>query len=184
MRVRRSVRSFRDKPVPRDELARLLDVARYAPSGSNRQPVSWLVVYDTAEVKRLAGMVEDSVLYSASQQVPAAATATVRQMERARQRGLDLICRGAPHLVVAHTPKGAGNNGVIALTYLELAAYSLGLGACWGGFFTGAAQGWGPLQQALGLPEGHVVCGAMLVGYPKYRYRRIPVRNEARVTWR
>lgn len=35
---RRSIRAFLDKPVDRDEIARILDVAARAPSGTNTQP--------------------------------------------------------------------------------------------------------------------------------------------------
>jgi len=35
---RRSIRAFLDKPVKRDEIARILDVAARAPSGTNTQP--------------------------------------------------------------------------------------------------------------------------------------------------
>jgi nitroreductase len=33
----------------------------------------------------------------------------------------------------------------IALTYLELATYSLGLGACWAGYFSAAAAFYPPM---------------------------------------
>jgi len=36
----------------------------------------------------------------------------------------------------------------------------------------------------LALPEGHVPFGAMMVGRPKYRYQRLPLRNEPQITWR
>ena len=97
-----------------------------------------------------------------------------------------MICRGAPHLIVACAPKEypwATTDCAIALTYLELAAPSFDLGACWGGFFTAAARQWAPLQETLALPEGQVVCGAMMVGYPRYRYHRLPLRNEPPITW-
>ncbi|MBN9887280.1 nitroreductase [Salipiger abyssi] len=38
LRARRSVRAFRPDPVPREEVAELLDLARTAPSGANLQP--------------------------------------------------------------------------------------------------------------------------------------------------
>jgi hypothetical protein len=40
------------------------------------------------------------------------------------------------------------------------------------------------LVEALDLPEGHQVFGAMLVGHPRYQYHLIPGRNKAAVTWR
>ena len=72
----------------------------------------------------------------------------------------------------------------IALAYLELAAPSFGLGACWAGYFNAAANFWPPMQDALDLPEEHISFGAMMVGYPKFEYQRLPLRNEARILWR
>jgi len=71
----------------------------------------------------------------------------------------------------------------IALTYLELAAYSLGMGACWAGFLGIAAGYFPPLVKELPIPEGHQVFGAMMIGYPKHAYHRIPSRTEARIAW-
>jgi hypothetical protein len=41
-----------------------------------------------------------------------------------------------------------------------------------------------PMAQALALPEGHQCYGAMMIGYPKHRYHRVPTRKEPAVTWR
>jgi nitroreductase len=105
---------------------------------------------------------------------------------RAWNAGADIICRRAPHLIITHAPEQdpvAPLNSAIALTYLELAAPAFGLGACWAGYFDIAAKLWPPIKQSLGLLEGHVTCSTMMVGYPKYKYHRLPLRNEARITW-
>jgi hypothetical protein len=39
------------------------------------------------------------------------------------------------------------------------------------------------LREAVNLPEGHQIFGAMMVGYPKYRYHRIPLRKEPKIAW-
>ena len=54
---------------------------------------------------------------------------------------------------------------------------------CWGGYCTAASKFWRPLQDALGLPEGDVCVGTILVGYPKYRHRRMPLRNTPQISW-
>jgi nitroreductase len=104
---------------------------------------------------------------------------------RAWDKGIDIISRGAPALVIAHGPEAypvMTVDSTIALTYLELAAPPLGLGCCWAGFFMIAANYWPPLIEALKLPEGHKSFGVMMVGYPKFRYQRLPERNEAKIT--
>ena len=48
---RRSIRAFLDKPVERDEIARILDVAARAPSGTNTQPWKVYVLTGTARAR-------------------------------------------------------------------------------------------------------------------------------------
>ena len=72
----------------------------------------------------------------------------------------------------------------IALTYLELAATSMGLGTCWAGYFNVTATSFPPMQEALALPPGHQAFGSMMVGYPKFSYHRLPLRNPPAISWR
>jgi nitroreductase/Pyruvate/2-oxoacid:ferredoxin oxidoreductase delta subunit len=187
LKSRRSIRVYKEKPVPNAVLAKLIDIARYAPSGHNAQPLHWLVVEDPAEVKKLAGLVIDwmSLLIKKSPRL-------VEQFHfdifvNAWERGEDRVLRGAPHLIVAHAPKDTGlaqENSAIALTYVELAAYSQGLGTCWAGYLLAAASSFPALINALALPGGHKCFGAMMVGYPKHEFKRIPLRNEPSIIWR
>jgi len=186
LKSRRSVRSYKNKPVPRDLLAKLIDIARYAPSGTNAQPVQWLVVEDPKETRRLAGLVVDWMRQIVKEHRELAAVLRFDHMVGAWIMGVDIPLRGAPHIVAAHAHEDqplAEGSSYIALTYLELAAYSLGLGACWAGYFQLAAANHARLQEALGLPDGHKCFGAMMVGYPRHRFRRIPLRNEPGVIW-
>jgi NAD-dependent dihydropyrimidine dehydrogenase PreA subunit len=57
MRGRRSVRNYETRPVTRETIAELLDIARFAPSGCNTQPVHWLVIHDTDQVRRISALV-------------------------------------------------------------------------------------------------------------------------------
>ena len=187
LKMRRSIRAYKRKPVPREVLQKLIDIARYAPSGTNSQPVQWLVIEDPKEVHRLAGMVADWMrpMIGALPQMTNAFHLDL--IVAAWDLGVDTITRGAPHVIVAHAPSDiplAEGNSYIALTYLELAAYSLGLGACWAGWFQFAAANHPPMVEALQLPEGHQNYGAMMIGYPKHRFRRIPLRNEPQIIWR
>ena len=51
---RYSVRAYQDRPVEQDKLDRILEAARLAPSGSNRQPWKFVVVRDPETRKALA----------------------------------------------------------------------------------------------------------------------------------
>jgi len=185
LRARRSIRTYTPQAVDREALARLIDVARFAPSASNRQPVRWVIVYEGAEVRRLAGLTVDWLRATCASQPPAAQR-NLRRFIDGWDTGLDMVCRGAPHLLVACAPVDytwAAADCAIALTYLELAAPPFGLGACWAGILTNAARQWQPVREALALPANLAVFGAMLIGYPRYRYDRLPERNAARIVW-
>ncbi len=55
VRRRISVRHFTGEPVPREQLERILEAARWAPSGANRQPWKFVVVGEArakAEIRR------------------------------------------------------------------------------------------------------------------------------------
>jgi nitroreductase/NAD-dependent dihydropyrimidine dehydrogenase PreA subunit len=181
VRSRRSVREFRDEPVPLALVSEVIDVARWAPSAVNRQPVHWLVIQTPSEVKRLAGLVVDYLRQS--NKLEPRYTRYIDLWEQ----GKDPIMRNAPHLAVIHAPDEwlwSSVDSTIALTQFELAAVAQGIGTCWAGFLMRAANGHPPLKEALGLPADHSVFGALMYGFPRYRYHRVPPRQAARVEWR
>jgi nitroreductase/NAD-dependent dihydropyrimidine dehydrogenase PreA subunit len=177
LKVRRSVRAFKEDSVPREVLERVIDSARWAPSAINEQPVRWLVIEKPADVRHLAGLIAEWMRKESF----------APRYVAAWDRGKDVILRGAPHLVAAYASSGhswAPVDCAIALTYLELAAQAHGLGTCWSGLLTRAATSYVPIAEFLGLEKDQRINGAVMLGYPKYRYRRIPLRNRAIITWR
>ncbi len=185
LRMRRSVRHFTEEPVPKEKILQILDIARYAASGGNRQPTGWLVVYDRKKVRRIAELTIDWMRTLVTTSHPM--RGYLPTLIAAWEGGYDIICRDAPHLVISHVP--AGNpldqvNATIALTHFDIAAPSFGVGTCWAGFVAGACQEYRPLQEYLALPEGRVPAYAMMFGYPQYRIYGIPRRNPLQVAWR
>lgn len=188
LRSRRSIRAYQSRTVDRQTLTRLLGLARFGATGGNSQMLSWYVVDSRDEIRRIGGMVVDLMRHMVKTRAPMAERYPLGVMIDAWDKGDDPVVRGAPALIFAGAPKEYGLGQVdctIALTYLDLAAPTLGLGACWAGFvMIGAAQ-WPPLQELLAraLPEGHVCQGVMMVGYPKHRYHRLPQRKPANIIW-
>jgi nitroreductase/NAD-dependent dihydropyrimidine dehydrogenase PreA subunit len=187
LRSRRSIRVYKDKPVPRGDLARLIEVARYAPSGHNSQCTEWLVLDNRDELRKLAGIVAEWMRWMISN-MPELALAL--HMDKTLQRweeGNDVILRDAPVVIITHAEEEnrmAPSTCIIALTYLELAAPSMGLGSCWAGYFNAAATVFPPMKEALSLPTGHQCFGSMMVGYPKFSYHRLPMRKPPPISWR
>ncbi len=104
-----------------------------------------------------------------------------------REDGVDSIFRGAPNLIITIADKdlrSARDNSVSSLTYLELYAPSLGLGSCWAGIFEiCASMENSPMLKLFNIPEGKKITAAVMVGYPKYSYKRLVDRNPLDVTF-
>jgi nitroreductase/NAD-dependent dihydropyrimidine dehydrogenase PreA subunit len=187
LRYRRTIRVFKDKPVPQEVLTRLIEMARYAPSGFNAQCTEWLVLGNKDELKKLAGTIADWMRWMVNN-MPEIASAIHLEKDLSRwDEGVDVLLQDAPVVIVAHADKNshtALETCIIALTYLELAATSMGLGCCWAGYLEKAATYYPPMREALGLPEGHKCYGAMMVGYPKYKNHRFPTRKQPKIDWR
>jgi len=184
---RRSIRAFKEKEVPRVLLEKLLEIACSAPSAKNEQPWHWTVVEDPAKVRGYAGMVIDAMRKMVSDDPEQAETMGITRLVTSWDEGYDRICRGAPHVIVAHGDKDWGfgtQDCTLAISHLDLYATSIGLGCCWGGYFYKTVNTYPPLFEALGIPADHSVFGAIMVGYPKFKYQRIPNRNLPRVTWK
>jgi len=184
LRARRSIRKYQEHPVPEDILTRLIEIARYGPSGSNKQPVHWLVI---EKPERFAGLVVDWLRLMITQQPEWAQSIQLDRVVAAWEQGINRITRGAPHLIMAHAPKSdrtAQAACTIALTNLTLAAPAFHLGTCWSGYFNTAAGLYPPLVEALGLPSDHQPFGSLVIGFPKFVYHRLPVRKPPPITWR
>ncbi len=186
LKMRRSVRQFAPGRVPRDTITGLLDVARYAASGGNQQPVQWLVVSGDAEVRRIAELTIDWMRTLPGTDHPLAPY--ISFVIAKWDAGVDPICYRAPHLLFAHVPHFETSDGateaVIAMTHVDVAAPAFGVGTCWAGFVKMAVDAYAPLQAALALPEDRRVGCAMLLGLPKHAAVCIPRRNPAGITWR
>jgi nitroreductase/NAD-dependent dihydropyrimidine dehydrogenase PreA subunit len=184
LKKRRSVRYFTSDPVPKDKILEILDIARYAASGSNGQPVQWLVVHDPLKVKKIAGLTIEWMKTLLNTAHPM--SGYVPMFIATWEQGHDVICRGAPHLLFAHILEGnpiASVDAIIALTHFDVAAPAFGIGTCWAGFVAMAASSHGPLQKELGLPAGRKCAYAMMFGHPQYRVLGIPRRKPLEVTW-
>ena len=187
LKGRRSVRRYTDEPLDAALINELLDIARYAPSGINRQPVSWAVLQGTEKVHELTRLVIQWIDELLAAKSDIASAYRFSRLSETWKQGKDLICRGAPCLVTAYGVKDdpmVPPSCTIAATYLELAAFGLGLGACWAGYVQMAANMDERVKKFMGIPARAAVGAVMMVGHPKHQYMRIPPRNPAKVIWK
>jgi nitroreductase/NAD-dependent dihydropyrimidine dehydrogenase PreA subunit len=185
LRSRRSIRCYQKKSISRDQLLQLVEIARFAPTASNSQGVSYIVVEDKEVIRKaIEATIEWMEGHLAGNPVHWSFSHHVKAY---RENGRDTILRDAPHIILATTnknfPRGR-ENSVFAFTYLELYATTLGLGSCWAGLFEMCAfSGYKPLLELFPIPDDKEITGAVMVGYPQYHYKRVVDRNPLEIIW-
>lgn len=182
LRSRRSIRSFKKTAVPREKLLQLVDIARFAPTGSNRQGVSYLIVEDKSLIKKAAEMTIEWL-----ENDPELQRRFPQIIKGYREKGSDSILRNASSLILTTALKKLGSgreNSIFSLAYLELYAPSLGLGSCWAGLFEACALAEGSnMLDLFKIPADRKITGAVMVGYPQHRFKRLVDRNPLDVSF-
>jgi nitroreductase len=202
---RRSIRSFADKPVPRELLDKLMYAARLYPTGHNLQEVDWLIIESrelmdslcartTSILGRTARLLMNPLvgvylgLTEGFDKVAAGKTAAaaLAKLEKLRLEGRDPIFYRAPLLLVAHVPSGTyfGRDDAVHAVYnVELAAERLGLGTCLMGYFKIALDRDKGFKKAIGLGADRSPEAAVVIGYPVVEYLRMLPRRKPELLW-
>jgi nitroreductase/NAD-dependent dihydropyrimidine dehydrogenase PreA subunit len=192
---RRSVRTFKDKPVPEELLKKIIDALATAPYGVSPDIIEITAVADkeliqkalphiSAVYRQLGNMFKWSFMrWIFSLIVPKADFNTlvnfilphVRHGLYTQSTGKDDISRNAPVMILFHAPKDAAEHKVdahICMTYAFLAAHSLGLGATVIGLIGPAINNSKPLREMFRIPKENEVVQTVIVGYPKNHFKR------------
>jgi len=140
---RESVRSYEDRPVPKEKLERVLEAARLAPSASNRQPWKFIVVREEKRRQELAEAANGQAF------VGQAAVIIIAVATRPEH----VMSCGVPSHPV---------DLAIALDHMTLAAVDEGLGTCWIGAFS-----QDKVKELLDIPEKYRVVALLPLGFPR-----------------
>ena len=141
---RRSVRKYKQDPIPEEALLRVLEAARLAPSGKNFQPWKFIIVKDKELKEKLA-------------------RASAGQFFIAKAPIIVIGC-GFPDKCYARMGRYMKSWSVdvtIALEHLILQAQEEGLGTCWIGSFEEEE-----VKAILNVPEEVKVLALTPLGYP------------------
>jgi nitroreductase len=210
LKSRRSIRAFRDKPLAKETLEKIIDGARSAPSGHNSQSTEYLVVQDREVLNQVSATVIEYLKFEIRRFAnPLFRTAALLAARESAESGLheipgfkqkiqsfesgdDPILNGAPVLLVFHARRtdGYGDvNAQLALQNASLVAHSLGIGH----FYTGwvispcrapMARAWNRrIPSLIGIPPGNELHGALALGYPIPRFKNMIERKAAQTKW-
>ncbi|MEM3616540.1 MAG: nitroreductase family protein [Candidatus Bathyarchaeia archaeon] len=143
---RRSIRAFKEVGISQENVEKLIDAARWAPSAGNIQPWEFIIVRNPETKKRLA---EAALGQSFIEEAPVVIVVCADEDRSARGYGT----RGRTLYCIQDT--------AAAIQNIHLAAYAMGLGTCWVGAFKEEEA-----RKILQVPDGVRPVAIIPVGYP------------------
>ena len=210
LKTRRSIRAFRDKPLEKVTIEKIIDGARFAPSGHNSQCTEFLVVRDRVvlsqvsalvvdylrfEIKRFANPVFRTVALLADRALAESGLNEIpgfKRLIKLYESGADPVLFGAPALLVFHARRTVGLadvNAQLALQNASLVAHSLGIGHFYTGWVVSTCRApmtsaWNRrMSRLIGIPSGNKMHGALALGYPVPKFKNMIERKPPRIKW-
>lgn len=138
LKIRRSVRLFQDKVIPKEKLEAIIDAARFAPTARNVQPWEFVVITDKKKIIELSNLGPNAKLMET-----AAAAIAVFSVDT--QYYLE--------------------DGSATTCNILFAATALGIGSCW---IAGDKKPYvGQVSKLLNAPQGMKLISMIALGYPQ-----------------
>jgi nitroreductase len=204
---RRAVRNFKDQPVARELLEKIVQAIAFAPPGFPPIKTEIVVVQDTTLIRKalphmievyeflVKAMANPMMRFFIKRRVGPEKFNTISNhvvpLMKSRLPELkmgveDTITRDAPAMILFHANRNSENykeDIYIALTYGFLAAHALGLGGSAMDIIPPPIERNKELRKMFFIPDTNEVVGCMTLGYPKYRYKRAIKRELKSVKW-
>jgi nitroreductase len=190
LRTRRSIRAFTDEPVSDEDVQKVLEAARWAPSGANSQPWEFIVIRDQATKDTMAVWARNmqEMVHEAEMTRPE----ELRWASAARPVS-DPVFKTSPVLVlVVGDPRVNASFPLLtyveryeenlisalsaAFSYMTLAATALGLGSHWASQVA-ATYPSAMIRDLLGIPEGYRIYDMLGLGHPAMEPKPRRVRD-------
>ncbi len=177
IKTRRSIRQYKDENVDKNLIKEMLETASYSPTGHNKNAVLFTIIDDKESLAKFREMVYDAIKN-------AHANGTLSEkhewmmglVKMWKTKGLDILFRNAPHLIVASAPKKLATpetDSIIALSYFELLANSNKLGVLWNEMVKGVIDNIDiSLKERIGIPENHALGSVLIFGKPAIKFAR------------
>jgi len=203
---RRSIRVFKEKPVPKEVVEQLIEVGIHAGTASNGQTENFVVIQDRKLLSELERMVIEILWDKGMKNLGSEVGQKLAKIKlgdemvrqampyhhminnrRQNNQVAGMVFRNAPVVIVVHGIRSnfmAHANCSIAVRNMEIMAKTMDLGTCWVGFLSVAARlAEKKIERYLDIPDDHSIYGAIMVGYPKFEYRKIIPREKREVHW-
>lgn len=167
IRRRRTIRQYKDTPVPAETLQDILDVGRITHSGRNRQGLTFLVLQDHLVGAEALGVEYFRLIKKVG--------SPFSSYLKWKQFPDDFFFRGAPLAIVVLGEHET--DAIYAAANMETMAEAHGLGVMVSTFFTMAVNQSPKLKKYLGIPKDKKAYTTLVMGVPNVRYKRTVPRD-------
>ena len=164
IKTRRSTRSYQEKVVESKLLYKIIEAARYAPSGGNNQSSHFIVIENKLFLEQLAELVQNEF---SQMEVTEDMYKSLKSSILQSKKGNYVFHYHAPVLVVVCNKKGYGNamaDSACAIENMMIMANALDLGSCYINQLTWLSE-HEVIRNKLNLKDDEMVCGAAALGY-------------------
>jgi nitroreductase len=177
MNQRRSVRDYEEREVSPDLIKQIINDSIQAPSASNIQPWSFVIIYNKEMIKRISDSSKSTILagIEGDPDSPMKGYAEVL-----RNKNFNVFYNAPCLVLIVGRLKGAtiAFDCALLASYFMFSATSRGLGTCW--IAQGAEVRDPEILKEIGIPEGYRIYVPLIVGYPK-GIPPMPERKEPRI---
>lgn len=184
---RRSVRQYKDENLPGELIEVMLETVWHAPTGQNSQQNMITVIDDKDAVAALRDEIYTKVktaLQNGELADHPAGEYLAMAVDIRETSGVDIIFRGAPHVLLITSPESSPSpvqDTNIALAAFDLLAPAMGVGTLWNGMLKWSLGLFPELLEKLDIPEDHHLGYAMVFGKPAVHYQRTAERGPASI---
>lgn len=179
---RRSIRHYLAKQISSDDLDDILTAGLYAANGGNLQHPRFIVVQDPEILSNLVKTVREELMIQEIKEGQ-----YKNKSIKAAQSSEDYnFLFHAPTLIIVISDRSWGNSmadSAGCLQNMQLAVYSLGLGACWVNQLHWLTDilSVRKIVEGLGMSPEEDIYGSMVVGFPANALPSPPARKEGRI---
>lgn len=180
IKSRRSIRLYKEDEISKENLEKIKEMLPFIPTGCNYNSLHFTFIEARTSLDIIREYTRNKILKILSNKLLSVAKKFER-FKTAFENGEDVIFRNAPAMIVVSSnikAPCANVDPIIALSYIELYAQSLGLGTCWCGFAQTCFKLMPELSSMINVPDGYKPTYAMLIGNPAVNYTRTPQPEE------
>lgn len=186
LKLRRSIRQFKNNPLSKEDISKIIEAGRYSPTGGNMQNVQYIVIRDN--IDKIRDMIMEELVIMAREfeltndPYKKYAQKWIDMYDEYKKTGSDKLFFNTDTVILVASP--TPQNALISAAHMETMIYALGLGMFYSGFTSNSVMHSKAIRDILDIREGYTVYASLVIGHPDVSYVRSTPRKKADVTWK